>query len=134
MAGIGTTLVIGKNCKVNDRVHISAHESVAIGDNVLMASNIFISDNSHGSYRENPSNPGLAPDDRLVVTRPVRIGDNVWIGEGACVMPGVTIGNGCVVGANAVVTKSFPANTVLAGSPARAIRQWNEASQSWERV
>lgn len=126
LAGNGTPLVVGMNCKINDRVHISAHESVVIGDNVLMASNIFISDNSHGSYGADPSLPDMAPDDREVVTKPVRIGNNVWIGEGAAVMPGVTVGNGVVIGTNAVVTHDVPDNTIVAGVPAKPIKSFGE--------
>lgn len=124
LAGDGTPLIVGKNCKINDRVHISAHESVVIGDNVLMASNIFISDNSHGSYDDDPSLPDMAPDDRKIVTKPVRIGDNVWIGEGAAVMPGVTIGNGVIIGTNAVVTHDVPDNVIVAGVPAKPIKRF----------
>lgn len=124
LAGSGRSLVIGRNCKINDRVHISAHESVIIGDNVLMASNIFISDNSHGSYGVDPSRPCIAPDDREIVTKPVCIGDNVWIGEGAAVMPGVTVGSGVIIGANAVVTHDVPDNTIVVGAPARPIKQF----------
>lgn len=127
-SGEGTPLVIGSNCKVNDRVHISAYESVVIGDNCLMASNIFISDNSHGSYGGNESRPCEAPDDRRVVTKPVRIGDNVWIGEGAAIMPGVTVGSGVIVGTNAVVTHDVPDNTIVAGAPAKVIKKWREGT------
>lgn len=134
LAGEGIVLEIGDNCKMNDRVHIVAHESVRIGDNVLMASNIFITDTSHGSFTEGASAPDAAPDDRPLVTKPTRIGDNVWIGEGVCIMPGVEVGDGCTIGANSVVTKSVPANTVVAGAPARAIRRWSEESRTWERV
>ena len=134
LGGEGVTLKFGKNCKLNDRVHIVAHESVTIGDNVLMASNIFISDTSHGSFGENPSSPKEAPDDRILTTSPTTIGNNVWVGEGVCIMPGVTLGDGCTVGANAVVTKSFPPNTVLAGSPAKAIKRWNGSLDAWERI
>lgn len=134
LAGEGVVLELGDNCKMNDRVHIVAHESVCIGDNVLMASNIFITDTSHGSFAEGASAPDVAPDDRPLVTKPTRIGDNVWIGEGVCIMPGVEVGEGCTIGANSVVTKSVPANTVVAGAPARAIRRWSEESRTWERV
>ena len=134
LAGEGVVLEIGDNCKMNDRVHIVAHESVRIGDNVLMASNIFITDTSHGSLAEDASAPDVAPDDRPLVTKPTRIGDNVWIGEGVCIMPGVEVGDGCTIGANSVVTKSVPANTVVAGAPVRAIRRLSEESRMWERV
>ncbi|WP_248922239.1 DapH/DapD/GlmU-related protein [Olsenella intestinalis] len=134
LAGEGVVLEIGEGCKMNDRVHIVAHESVRIGDSVLMASNIFISDTSHGSFTEDASSPDVAPDDRPLVTKPTAIGNNVWIGEGVCIMPGVEVGDGCTIGANSVVTKSVPANTVVAGAPARAIRRWSEESRTWERV
>lgn len=133
--GDGGTITFGKNCRLNDRVHLVSHESVTIGDNVLMASNIFITDTSHGSFKgPEASSPDVAPNDRPLFTKPTRIGNNVWIGEGVCVMPGVTIGDGCAVGANAVVTKSFPAGTVIAGVPARAVRQWDPESREWKRA
>ena len=134
LGGEGVTLAIGRNCKINDRVHIVAHESVRIGDNVLMASNIFISDTSHGAYGEYSEGPSIAPDERKLVTSPVTIGDNVWIGEGARIMPGVVLGKGCVVGANAVVTHSFPAGSVIGGIPARRIKAWNPELNQWEVV
>ena len=133
LKGQDVTLHIGDNCKCNDRVHIVAHESVIIGDNVLMASNIFITDTSHGSFTDDADTPQIAPDDRKLCTKPTKIGNNVWIGEGACIMPGVEVGDGCTIGANAVVTKSIPENTVVAGVPAKAIRTWNEKLGIWER-
>ena len=57
----------------------------------------------------------------------------MWIGEGAVILPGISLGDGCVVGANAVVTRSFEAGSVLAGVPARRIKRWNESAEKWER-
>ncbi|MFI3296999.1 MAG: DapH/DapD/GlmU-related protein [bacterium] len=54
----------------------------------------------------------------------VNIGDNVWVGEGVAIMPGVTIGEGAVIGANSVVTKNIPSYAVVAGIPARIIKQF----------
>lgn len=132
--GEGTVLTLGNNCKINDRVHIVAHESVTIGNDVLMASNIFISDTSHGSYGDDAEGPDTLPDDRRLITRPVSIGNRVWIGEGACILPGVSLGDGCVVGANAVVTHSFPAGSVIGGVPAKMIKRWNGTTKRWEKV
>lgn len=134
LAGEGKTLLIGKNCKINDRVHIVAHEKVEIGDNVLMASNIFISDTSHGHYSADSDEMLMPPDDRELWTKPVSIGDNVWIGEGAAIMPGVFLGNGCIVGTNAVVTHSFPAGCVLVGVPAKKIKQWDFEKKEWVSI
>lgn len=135
LAGEGVTLKFGDNCKINDRVHISAHECVEVGDNVLMASNIFISDNSHGAYSGcGQSSPEIPPDERPIVTKPVRIGDNVWIGEGVAILPGVSIGSGAVIGASSVVTHDVPSYSIVAGAPASIIRQWSGSLGAWERV
>ena len=126
----------GSNVQLNDYVHIVGMESIEIGDNVLMASHIFISDNSHGAYRCNflDSNPDVPPAEREYVTAPVKIGNNVWIGEGVCIMPGVTIGNGCVIGAHSIVSKNIPDYTIAVGTPARVIKKYNFETKHWERI
>ena len=132
LGGKGITLEIGQNVKLNDRVHIVAHESVSIGSDVLMASNIFISDTSHGGFSDSTSDPSIPPDRRSLITVPVVIGDKVWIGEGVCVLPGAAIPDGCVVGANAVVAGSFSGGPyILAGVPARIIKEWDYMSNRW---
>lgn len=134
LAGKGKTLQIGQDCRMNDRVHIVAHESVTLGDNVLLASNIFISDTSHGSYIESSCPPSSIPNERALVSKPVSIGNNVWIGEGAVILPGVSLGDGCIVGANSVVTKSFEMGSVVAGNPARQIKKWDYDAHAWKRA
>ena len=128
-------LIIGKNCKIGDNVHIVASKKVIIGDDCLMASKIFISDTNHGEYsnEEFMSSPSVAPDARLLYTAEVIIGDRVWIGENAVILPGVTIGDGVIIGANSVVNRDIEANCIAAGSPARVIKIWNEEKNQWVR-
>ncbi len=59
------------------------------------------------------------------------IGDNVWIGEHVSVLPGVTVGDGAILNAHAVVTKDVPAGTIVAGVPARVIKRWSEEDGRW---
>lgn len=126
----------GKNDQINDYVHMVGMDKITIGDSVLMASHVFISDNSHGSYKgdEFDSDPLIPPTQRDYRTAPVKIGNNVWIGEGVIVMPGVTIGDGCVIGAHSIVCRDIPAYSIAVGSPAKVIKQYNFDSKHWERL
>jgi acetyltransferase-like isoleucine patch superfamily enzyme len=129
-------LFIGNNVQINDYVHITAMEKVVIGNNVLMASKIYISDCSHGSYSGNlnDSNPETIPADRPLHSKPVIIEENVWLGEFVSVLPGVTIGKGTIVGANSVVSKSLPNYVIAVGSPAKPIKKFNFVSNKWEKI
>lgn len=126
---------IGDNVQINDYVHIGAVESVRIGNNVLLASKIYISDHNHGSYiDQNSDSPLIPPNERKIIGRPVIIDDNVWIGESACILPGVSIGKGSIVGALSVVTKSVPDYCIVAGVPAKIIKVYNFEEQKWVSV
>ena len=129
-------LKFGENVQMNDYVHITAAKSVEIGDNVLMASKIYISDCSHGSYLgdSNDSSPLTSPIDRPLSVKPVKIENNVWLGEYVSVLPGVTIGQGTIVGANSVVSKSLPPNVIAVGAPAKPIKKFNFETNQWERI
>lgn len=126
-------LVFGNGVQLNDHVHIGVIERVEIGHQVLIASRVFITDHNHGDYQKPGlhSAPAVPPQQRPVVANPVRIGDRVWLGEQACILPGVTIGEGAIIGAGSVVTRDVPANTIVAGNPARVIRIFDRASESW---
>ena len=128
-------IVFGNNIQMNDYVHISAIEKVEIGSNVLMASHIYISDNSHGFYggTAKDSSPWISPQERAYLVSPVKIGDNVWIGEGAIIMPGVEIGNGCVIGAHSIVNKSIPSCCMAVGAPVQVVKRWSPDTQRWEK-
>ena len=129
-------LIIGKNCKIGDNVHIAVAEKVIIGDNCLMASKIFISDLGHGDYSGTGEDtvPWSVPNERRLSTEPIEIGDNVWIGENVCVLKGVRIGNGVIVGANSVVTKSIPDNSIVAGVPGRVLKTFDSETGFWKAV
>jgi acetyltransferase-like isoleucine patch superfamily enzyme len=108
---IGAKTVIGQECT------ISAFQHVSIGRECIIADRVMMIDFDHGVTEvERPI--------RLqgIYKRDVRIGHNVWIGYGACILRGVTIGDNSIVGTSTVVTKHFPANAVLAGTPAAVIR------------
>jgi acetyltransferase-like isoleucine patch superfamily enzyme len=87
-----------------------------------MGRKVFITDNSHGSFTREQLD--IRPNYRPLISKgPVIIEENVWIGEMVCIMPGVTIGRGSIIGANAVVTKSIPPYSIAAGVPAKVIKQ-----------
>jgi lipopolysaccharide O-acetyltransferase len=131
--GESAVVVIGSQVEVNDRVHIGSRLSVTIGDRVLIASNVFISDHNHGSYggAGEHSSPLVPPAERPYQSAAVIIEDDVWLGEHVCVLPGVKIGKGAIVGAGSVVTTSVPEYTISVGVPARVIRRFDFASARW---
>lgn len=131
-----TKLIFGSNCKIGDNVHIAVLGRVVIGDDCLMASKIYISDLSHGDYSgtEEQASPWSIPNDRPLTSEPIEIGDKVWIGENVCILRGVRIGNGVIIGANSVVTKNIPDNSIVAGVPAKVIKQFNNQKGRWEAV
>lgn len=102
---------------------------VTIGSDVMTAQHVVISGLNHG-YEDITVPPSKQP----VNTAPVTIGNAVWIGANAVILPGVTLGKHVVVGAGSVVTKDVPDFCVVAGNPARIIRQYNPAHNAWERT
>lgn len=135
LTGERKTLFIGERCEFGDNVHIVAYENVKIGDDVLMASKIFISDTSHGEYKgKRQDSPDKPPRERVLGTKPVEIGDRVWLGENVVVLAGSRIGNGCIIGANSVVCGNIPDKTIAVGAPARPIKKWNELKNEWEYI
>lgn len=112
---------IGNGCLIRRGAHITAIDSIVIGNDLLTGTNVLITDNAHGAadYDTLCIPPGKRP---MVSRGPVVIGNNVWLGNNVCVMPGVTIGDGAIIGANSVVTHHIPAYCVAVGCPAKVIK------------
>lgn len=112
-------IIIGDGCIILYRFQCNAAKSVYIGRNVLIASNVLVTDSDH------VIEPGGLPVTRngRFITRPVFIEDNCWIGQSAVILKGVTIGRESIVGANSVVTHDVPSHSVVCGNPARIIKK-----------
>ncbi len=111
VVSIGAKTVLGQECT------ISAYQHVSIGRECVIADRVMLIDFDHGVVEvDRPI--------RLqgIYKRDVRVGNNVWIGYGACILRGVTVGDNAIIGTNAVVTRDVPANAVVGGVPARLIR------------
>ena len=118
----GAEIRAGDNFGLNYGVEIYAAKSITMGDNMMIGDQVTIYDTDFHRIDEG-SEPRVAA---------VTIGDNVWLGRGATVLPGVTIGDHSIVAAGAVVTKDVAARTVVAGNPARVVREI-VASDGWRR-
>ena len=123
----GPQIIIGDNVSATGDLQIWAACQVIIGDNVLLARNVFIADVTH-CYKD-----VTVPyrDQGLWQSAPVKIGRGSWIGQNTVIQPGVTIGEFAIIGANSVVTKNIPDRTIAVGSPARVVKQWDETTQDW---
>ena len=108
------SLEFGDRVDVGEFTHIRANGGVKIGNGVLIAANVTITSRAH---------PVDLPRFNVTEDAPVVIEDDVWIGAGSIILPGVTVGRGAVVAAGAVVAESVPPMTVVAGVPARVIKQ-----------
>ncbi len=108
-------ITIGDYCLICPGVRISAATSITIGDNCMIANRAYLSDSdAHGIYdRSYP----------VGKTGPIRLENNVWIGDSAIITKGVTIGENSIIGAGAVVVKDIPSNTIAAGNPAKVVKE-----------
>lgn len=115
------SLTIGDNCEIGECTHITCANGITIGNNLLTGRRCTITDNSHGSSTLEDMH--LPPLSRKIVSKgEVNIGNNVWLGDNVVVLPGVSIGDGAIIGASSVVSKDIPAYAVACGIPAKVIK------------
>lgn len=115
------TISIGEGCVLQRDVHLTAINSIKIGNYVNAGRRVTITDNSHGNMTMEDRRK-IQRERPLVSKGPVVIEDRVWIGQNACILPGVTIGEGAVIAAGAVVTHDVPPYCVVGGNPARVLK------------
>jgi acetyltransferase-like isoleucine patch superfamily enzyme len=116
-------LTIGDDTYIGRWTIILAYESVKIGNDCMIAPGCHITDVNHGIAS------GELIRKQKYTSKPVRIGNDVWVGAGSSILPGVTIGDGAVIGARSVVTKDVAPNAIVVGVPAKVIRYRNESKK-----
>ena len=120
-------LIIGNDVSIEQSAHLVCSSRVVIGNGSVLSANVYINDCDHG----------LDPRGGPIMKQPlihggnVSIGKNCFLGLRVAIMPGVTLGDHCVVGLNSVVTRSFPPYSMIWGSPARLRRRYDPASSCW---
>lgn len=123
-------LVIKSNAGIGMGAHISAAKQVLIEEYVMLAPNVYISDVTHAF--ESINLPIMSQGINGIA--PVTIGRSTWLGHNVVVLPGVTIGQHCVIGANSVVNSCMPDYCVAVGAPARVVKQYSRETSKWEKV
>jgi len=123
-------IIIGHRVSSTESLQISAFNKVVIEEDVMFASNIHINDGFHGY--ENAHVPYKYQ--KIIGIKPIVIKRGCWIGQNVVILPGVVIGEQCVIGANSVVTRSIPPRSIAFGNPAKVIKKWHDDSNSWQSV
>lgn len=124
------TIRFGSRVTATAQLQVFAQSSVEIGDDVMFATNVYINDGSHG-YDTADVPYKYQPISRIA---PVRVERGCWIGQNVVIMPGVTIGEYSVIGANSVVTRSVPPRSIAMGAPARVAKRWDGDRSDWVHV
>ena len=109
-------IYIGDNSGIGRNSYLSAEEKIEIGNNVMIGPQLIIYTANHETKRD------CLMIQQPMIKKPVRIGNDVWIGARVIILPGVSIGDGAIIGAGAVVTKDVTPYTVVGGVPARKIK------------
>lgn len=124
------SITFGDRVTATSALQVVAFERITIEDDVMFAGNIYLSDGRHGTSRGDvpykyQGIEGIAP---------ITIGKGSWIGQNVLILPGVTIGENALIGANSVVGKDVPARSLAVGSPARVVRVWDASTSTWVKA
>ncbi|BDZ29795.1 sugar O-acetyltransferase [Lactiplantibacillus brownii] len=121
-ADYGRYTSIGKGTFINRNAYFMDEALITIGANCMIGPNV-------GLYTANHALVATERNTGIEIALPITLEDNVWLGGNVCIVPGVTIGTGSVIGANSLVSKDIPANVVAAGNPCRVIRKITESDR-----
>ncbi len=129
-------ITIEDDVSFSEGVHITCIDSIILRAGTLIGSRVYISDHNHGAYKgQDQSHPSEAPAKRkLGGGGQVIIGERVWIGDNAVLVGPLIIGEGAIIGANSVVTRDVPAETIVVGAPAKPIKRFNRDMAQWESI
>lgn len=119
-ADYGKNIKVGKGVFINSGCCFQDQGGIEIGDNTLIGQQVVIATLNHDFLPEKRGN---------MTPSPVKIGKNVWIGAHATILPGITIGDGSIIAAGAVVTKNVPENVIVAGVPAKILKEITEENK-----
>ena len=118
---------IGSGVYIGRHFYVTVIREIFIGDLCVLSEHVYITDEFHGMHPDR----GPIMQQPLESKGPVIIGRSCFLGYRCAIMPGVTLGDHCVVGANSVVTRSFPAYSMIAGAPAKLIKTFDRESRVW---
>lgn len=122
-------IIINDCVSIQQNIHLTCGENITIEDNVAIAANVTITDIHH------PYTDINTPiENQLITTNPVRIGKDSKIYNNVVILPGSTIGEHCVIGANSVVSGNIPSYSIVVGAPGRIVKRYNFTTQQWERT
>ena len=124
------TIIIGSDVYLGPHLYMACVGRMTIGNGSVLSEHVYLNDAGHGFDPE----AGLIMDQPLVCHGDITIGSNCFLGLRSAIMPGVTLGDHCVVGVNSVVTKSFPAYSMIAGAPAVLVKRYSLEQKVWIRV
>lgn len=123
-------LFIGDNVYICNRTSFIVGDRITIGENVLIASDVCFISHNHGFDPE----LSIPYKNQELTYKQINVKEGTWIGEKAIILPGVTIGKKCIIGAGSVVTKNIPDYSIAVGNPAKVIKQYDFFTGKWEKI